>query len=77
MALCRCQICGVKKSRSKKNYVTTVDPIGYPNAAVICGIAKCTNPAKVWLDDNDLIDYQNGLRLFGKTVTSMVKIGVV
>jgi len=74
MALCRCQSCGIQNS--SKNYVS-VDPIGYPNAAVICGIGKCTNSAKVWLDDDEFIDYQNGVKLFGKTVTSMVQIAVI
>jgi hypothetical protein len=64
MALCRCDACGVDESKSKKDYVAFVNPVGYPNTAMICGKTNCTNPAKVWLDEGEFADYQNGVRIF-------------
>lgn len=64
MALCRCDSCGVQRNRTRRNYVRSVDPIGYPDTAVICGRPNCTNPARVWLDNNEFTDYQNGVKIF-------------
>ncbi len=73
MALCRCESCGVKKSI--QTYVP-VNPVDYPNAALICGATKCTNHAKIWLNNNEYIDYQNGVKTFRGSNTNFAKVRV-
>jgi hypothetical protein len=33
-----------------KQYVSATEPVGYPNAAVICFIDDCETPGLVWLE---------------------------
>lgn len=47
MAIVRCEQCGLKISRTKRDYVKMVKPRGYPDTAVICGLLKCENPGVV------------------------------
>ena len=49
MALVRCKECGKPKGRTRK-YIREVKPIGYPDTALICGSAGCTNPGLVRLE---------------------------
>jgi hypothetical protein len=64
MAIVRCDQCGIKFSRAKRNYVTKVKPIGYPNTALICGLLKCENPGLVWLEEHEFEEYNKGQRIF-------------
>lgn len=63
MALARCTKCGMPKGKTRE-YVQMVEPIGYPETALICGISKCTNPAMVCLEDDEWKEYQKGERIF-------------
>ena len=62
MALVRCKECGVRKNPEK--YIKSVEPVGYPDTALICGIAGCSNPGLVWLEDDELKEYHSGQRIF-------------
>ncbi len=64
MALVRCENCGLDHSRTTRNYVTKVKPVGYPNTAVICGLSKCRGPGLVWLEQDEFKEYENGERVF-------------
>lgn len=64
MAIVRCERCGLKVSRTKRNYVRRVKPRGYPETAVICGLSKCENPGMVWLEEHEFTEYEKGERIF-------------
>ena len=64
MAIVRCEQCGLKVSRTKRNYVRKVKPKGYPQTAIICGLRKCENPGMVWLDKHEAEEYEIGERIF-------------
>ncbi|MEM2941631.1 MAG: hypothetical protein QW304_08815 [Thermoproteota archaeon] len=64
MATVRCEKCGLKLSRAKRNYVAKVKPLGYPNTAVICGLSNCENPGIVWLENHEYEEYKKGHRIF-------------
>jgi len=52
-----------------------VEPIGYPETALICGSARCTTPEMVCLDENEWIEYQEGSRIFEPpTASSKFKV---
>ena len=63
MALVRCEQCGMPKGRTRK-YIRSVEPVGYPDTALICGIAGCTNHGLVWLEAHEWEEYQSGQRIF-------------
>lgn len=72
MALVRCEGCGKPKGRTRK-YIKSVDPVGYPKTAVICGSKNCNNPGKIWLEAHEWRNYQNGTRIF-EPPTGSVKL---
>ena len=63
MALVRCQKHGKPKGRTK-TYVASVNPVGYPQTAAICGLTGCEEPGFIWLDTSEYADYQRGQRIF-------------
>ena len=71
MALCRCKDHPPKTNR----YIKSVEPIGYPDTAAICGNIKCQNPGLIWLDSQETEEYNNGERIFDLN-TRTVKIKV-
>ena len=64
MALVRCKQCGKLLKGAKRTYVESVEPVGYPDTAVICGIKRCTNPGLVWLEAHELERYKDGEKIF-------------
>jgi hypothetical protein len=76
MAIVRCEKCGLDFSRTKQTYHRTpFKPVGYPNTAAICGLAGCTNPGLVWLQEEEYTQYGRGERFFStKTYTVKVKV---
>ena len=62
MALVRCKQCGPPKGRTR-TYVASVQPLRYPETAVICGRAGCERPGLVWLDEEDKAKYDQGQRI--------------
>ncbi len=63
MALARCRECGKPEGKTRK-YIRNVEPIGYPNDALICGKKGCTNPALIWLEAHEWREYQSGQTIF-------------
>lgn len=63
MALVRCQKHGKPKGRTK-TYVASVNPIGYPETAAICGLTGCEEPGLIWLETVEYQAYQQGQHVF-------------
>jgi len=60
MALCRC-LSHAPKGRNKA-YVRFVEPVGYPDTAMVCKL--CENPAVIWLTIDEVALYEKGFRIF-------------
>jgi len=61
--LVRCDLIDHRPS-DEHGYSHTVNPIGYPNTAAVCGRPECSNPGRVLLKDAEWKLYQNGQRVF-------------
>lgn len=59
--------------RARRSYVKAVEPIGYPETALICGSAHCENPALIWLETDEAHGYQAGERIF-RSFTATMKV---
>ncbi|MBL6961920.1 MAG: hypothetical protein ISR59_12510 [Anaerolineales bacterium] len=70
MALVRCQYHGKPKGRSRL-YVRSVNPVGWPDTAAICGRANCEKPGLIWLNDDEDHSYKQGQRIFRFNNASM------
>lgn len=44
--------------------VFTVEPIGFPHSALVCGSRGCEQPAFVWLEGAEKMDFDSGVRVF-------------
>lgn len=75
MALVRCGNCGRPKGRTRK-YIRAVEPLNYPNHAIICGRTGCNELGKIWLEAYEWKNYQNGTRIFEIMFENTVKIKV-
>ncbi len=62
MALARCD--NHPSQGTKKIYVASQLPIGYPNSAVICGRKECFGNAKIYLTQEEINEYRQGQRIF-------------
>jgi len=74
MALVRCEKHGYPKGRTT-DYVRSVEPVGYPDTAVVCGLKGCDHPGLVWLTQEEDAAYAVGRRIF-QLPTYAVKIKV-
>ena len=75
MAIVRCGKHPVRLDIATNKYVKRVEPIGYPNTAAICGTAACEESGLVWLTDEELEQFNRGVRYFRvKTFTIKVKV---
>lgn len=63
MAIVRCV--GHKPQRGKHEYVISLEPIGYPETAAICGRKECEEPGLAWLTEDERQAYLDGQRIFG------------
>lgn len=63
MALVRCEQHG-RPNGHKRNYVSYVQPVGFPATAAICGRHECENPGLIWLEQHELDAYKRGQRVF-------------
>lgn len=80
MALCRCKEKHSNPKGRAKDYVLSVEPLGYPeNTSSICGIkddkVNCTNPGLIWLTEDEKNEYNNGVRIFAYA-TNVCKVKV-
>jgi len=73
MALVRCAL--HRPVGIKRTYVRSVEPVGYPDTAAVCGSSHCTEPGLVWLDEKDAVAYEAGERLM-KLPNEGIKIRV-
>lgn len=64
MALVRCPDHGNPEGRAGNVYVVSVQPLGYPNTAVVCGRPGCANSGLVWLTKEEQVAYAKGKRVF-------------
>ena len=69
MALARCKECGKPQGKTRK-YIRTVEPVGYPDSALICGKKGCANPALIWLEAYEWTEYRFGQTIFGPPSSS-------
>ena len=76
MALVRCEQHSKPKPKGKtKEYIKSVEPVGYPDTALICGIKDCSNPGLVWLVAHEWEEYKSGERIFKPdSATSKFKV---
>jgi len=73
MAIVRCNEHPLKHARH--TYLTSAEPVGYPDTAVICGRRGCDKAGLVLLNSRELDDYNNGQRIFQiHTNTAQVKV---
>ncbi len=74
MALARCEECGRPIGKTRK-YIRKVEPLGYPNGALICGKKECLNPALIWLEAHEWREYNLGQTIFEPpTASAMFKV---
>ncbi len=59
--------------RAKRAYSRTVEPVGFPETALICGSVKCQRPALIWLETFEASQYDAGERIF-KSFTATMKV---
>ena len=61
MALCRC----LKEHSSplRGGYNAYVNPLGYPDTSLVCGIPSCNNVGIIWLKEPELEAYRKGQRI--------------
>ncbi len=64
MALCRCKEMHANPEGRTNPYVVSFKPIGYPNTSSICGRTNCENNGLIWLTQNELDLYNQGIRIF-------------
>ncbi len=72
MAIMRCRDHG-PRGRTRQ-YVASVEPIGYPETALICGSANCDAPAFIMLEAEEKAAYDRGERVFQAFSGSMMKV---
>jgi hypothetical protein len=69
MAIMRCRA-HAPHGRTR-DYVAAVKPRGFPDSALVCGSKQCDEPAFIWLEGAEKVDYDSGVRVFrssGETV---------
>jgi len=67
VALVRCRECGVQpagRGNYTRTYIRSVEPVGYPDTALVCGKPSCDRPGLIWLEKAEVQDYDRGERLF-------------
>ena len=69
MAIVRCKDCRVRSTK----YVESVEPLGYPETAAICGSPQCERPGLIWLTTEELAAYRAGQRVF-RLATNTTKV---
>ena len=58
---------------NRTEYIAYLFPVGYPNSALICGIKNCEKNGLIWINRNEMSDYEEGERIFSG-LTSVVKM---
>jgi hypothetical protein len=50
-----------------------VEPVGYPDTALVCGSVQCERPALIWLERHEKQAFDTGERIF-KAFTATMKV---
>lgn len=69
MAVMRCRA-HAPQGRTR-DYVAAVKPVGFPNSALVCGSKRCEEPAFIWLEGAEKVDYDSGRRIFSAFTDTM------
>lgn len=69
MAIMRCPAHSPK--RTTRDYAGSVEPVGYPDTALVCGSARCMEPALIWLERHEMERFDAGERVFAAFTQSM------
>lgn len=69
MAIMRCK--DHEPKRVKRDYTAVVEPLGYPETALVCGSMHCENPALIWLERHEKDAFDQGGRVFHAFTASM------
>lgn len=75
MAIVRCEKCGKPTRNVTRPYVASVQAVGYPKTAALCGRKGCENPGLVWLTSPENTKYLKGERVF-RVPTYAIKVRV-
>jgi hypothetical protein len=75
VAIMRCEVHHPKGR--KRRYTASVQPIGYPETALVCGAKICDAPALIWLEADDKAKYDRGVRVFEAFAGSMMKVRAI
>ena len=73
MAIVRCEL--HEPSGRTRSYVTSKEPIGYPETALVCGSKSCEAAGLVWLEEDEARSYERGQRIF-QAFTATMKMRV-
>jgi len=73
MALVRC--IEHRPQKGKHEYVISLESVGYPDTAAICGRPGCENSGLVWLTEDERQAYLDGQRVF-RIMTNAAQIRV-
>jgi hypothetical protein len=65
-----------RRSCETRTYVGSVQPVGYPSTALICGSTSCDAPALIWLEADEKAAYDRGERVF-KSFTDTMKVRAI
>lgn len=69
MAIMRCREHAPK--RTKREYAGAVEPVGFPDTALVCGSVHCRNSALIWLELHERERFDAGERIFEAFTASM------
>ncbi len=71
MAIVRCKD-HPPKGRTR-SYERCVEPVGYPETAMVCGCTHCENPDLIWLETSEVEAFSRGEKIF-KSFTATMKM---
>jgi hypothetical protein len=55
-------------------YVASVEPVGYPHTALVCGSRQCDAPALIWLESHEKAAFDRGERVFETFASSAMRV---
>lgn len=69
MAISRCP--RHKPTGRTRAYVAALEPVGYPDTAIICGSKECLEPGLVWCEAHEKSAYDAGERVLQAFTATM------
>src|SRR3546814_9391925 len=74
MAIVRCRMHAPHGGDA--DFIAAVEPLGFPGSALVCGSRACDEPAFIWLEGAEKLDYDVGIRVFRAGAGAMKVRGV-